>query len=63
MLVGQSCPSLRDPMDCSPLGSSVHGIQQAVILEWVKHLLNIFGIIGMVEEIIVYPFDGLYAKI
>ena len=31
----QSCPSLCDPMDCSPLGSSVHGIPQARILEWV----------------------------
>ena len=31
----QSCPSLCDPMDCSPPGSSVHGILQARILEWV----------------------------
>ena len=31
----QSCPTLCDPMDCSPLGSSVHGIFQAKILEWV----------------------------
>ena len=31
----QSCPILCDPMDCSPLGSSVHGILQARILEWV----------------------------
>ena len=31
----QSCPTLFDPMDCSPLGSSVHGISQARILEWV----------------------------
>ena len=30
-----SCPTLCDPMDCSPLGSSVHGILQARILEWV----------------------------
>ena len=29
----QSCPTLRDRMDCSPLGSSVHGIFQARILE------------------------------
>ena len=29
------CPTLCDPMDCSPLGSSVHGILQARILEWV----------------------------
>ena len=31
----QSCPTLCDPMDCSPLGSSLHGILQARILEWV----------------------------
>ena len=31
----QSCPNLCDPMDCSPSGSSVHGILQARILEWV----------------------------
>ena len=31
----QSCLTLCDPMDCSPPGSSVHGIFQARILEWV----------------------------
>ena len=31
----QSCPSLCDPMDCSPPGSSVHRILQAGILEWI----------------------------
>jgi len=31
----QSCPAICDPMDCSPLGSSVHGILQGRILEWV----------------------------
>ena len=31
----QSCLTLCDPRDCSPLGSSVHGILQARILEWV----------------------------
>ena len=33
--VAQSCPTLCDPMDCSAPGSSVHGIPQARILEWV----------------------------
>ena len=32
--VAQSCPTLSDPMDCSPLGASVHGIFQARVLEW-----------------------------
>ena len=31
----QSCPTLCDPMDCSFPGSSVHGILQARIVEWV----------------------------
>ena len=32
--VAQSCPTLGDPMDCSPAGSSIHGIFQARVLEW-----------------------------
>ena len=32
--VSQSCVTLGDPMDCSPPGSSVHGIFQARVLEW-----------------------------
>ena len=35
VLVIQSCPTLCDPMDCSLPGSSVRGILQAIILEWV----------------------------
>ena len=34
----QSCPTLCDPVDCSPPGSSVHGILQARKLEWVAML-------------------------
>ena len=33
--VAQSCPTLCNPMDCSPPGSSFHGILQARILEWI----------------------------
>ena len=33
--IAQSCPTLYDPMDCSPPGSCVHWILQARILEWV----------------------------
>ena len=32
--VAQSCPTLRDCMDCGLPGSSVHGIFQARVLEW-----------------------------
>ena len=35
VLIAQSCLTLCDPVDCSLLGSSVHGIIQAGILEWV----------------------------
>ena len=42
----QSCPTLSDPMDCSPPCSSVHGIFQAGVLEWVaiafSHLRSTF---------------------
>ena len=33
--IAQSCPTGSDPMDCSRPGSSVHGIFQARVLEWV----------------------------
>ena len=32
--VAQSCLTLSDPMDCSPPGSSIHGILQARVLKW-----------------------------
>ena len=35
VVVAQPCPTLCDPIDCSPPGSSVHGVLQARILEWV----------------------------
>ena len=36
VIVVQSCPTLFDPVDCSPPGSSVHGILEARILEWLS---------------------------
>ena len=38
--VTQSCLTLHDPMDCSPPGSSVYGIFQARVLEWVAIALS-----------------------
>ena len=35
VLVSQLCPTLCNPMDCSPPGSSLHGILQARMLEWI----------------------------
>ena len=39
MVIAQLCLALWDPMDCSSPGSSVHGILQARLLEWVYHSL------------------------
>ena len=40
VLAPQLCPTLCDPVDCSPPGSSVHGILQARILEWAANPLS-----------------------
>ena len=40
VLVAQLCLTLCDPMDCSPPGSSAHGILQARILEWLPFFLQ-----------------------
>ena len=42
--VAQSCPTLSDPMVCSLPGSSVHGIFQARVLEWVAIAFSLFGL-------------------
>ena len=43
--VSQSCPTLRDPMDCSPPGSSIHGILQARVLEWGAIAFSFYNIL------------------
>ena len=52
--VAQSYPTLCHPMDCSLLGSSVHGIFQARILEWVAISFSrkIFPTQGFIAELI-----------
>ena len=40
--VAQSCPTTSDPVDCSPLGSSVCGIFQARVLEWGAIAFSVF---------------------
>ena len=42
--VAQSCPTLRDTMDCSLPGSSVHGIFQARVLEWGATAFSVYKI-------------------
>ena len=41
--VAQSCPTLCDPMDCSLPGSSIHGIVQAGVLDWVAISLSMMS--------------------
>ena len=41
--VAQSCPTLGDPMDCSPTGSSVDGIFQEKVLQWVAIAFSIIS--------------------
>ena len=47
----QSCLTLCNPMDCSPPGSSVHGVLQARILEWVAlfYFLNFTNCISFAK--------------
>ena len=58
--VTQSCPTLSDLIDCSPPGSSVHGIFQARVLEWGAiafseesglegYKLHLWGMVAQVE--------------
>ena len=47
--VAQSCPTLSDPMDCSLAGSSVHGIFQARVLEWVAIALSKETIVEIIK--------------
>ena len=47
--VTQSCPTLHDPMDCSPPGSSIHGNFQARVLEWIaisfpEHMYHVVNV-------------------
>ena len=52
--VAQSCPTLWDLTDCSPPGSSVHGIFQARVLEWVT--ISFFPLLS-ITSFLSLPFD------
>ena len=65
--VTQSCPTLQDPVDCSPPGSSVHGIFQARVLEWVAisfsiPLLEGGKIIGIIIILLAIIYIGIIVK-
>ena len=44
--VAQSCLTLSDPMDCSLLGCSIHGIFQARVLEWGAIAFHVLAIVN-----------------
>ena len=48
----QSYPALRDPMDCSLPGSSVHGIVQARVLEWVAIAFSVLYMRSFIKNYI-----------
>ena len=47
--VTQSCLTLSDPMDCSLPGSSIRGIFQARVLEWVAIAFSVDGITNWID--------------
>ena len=59
--VAQSCPTLSDPMDFSPPGSSIHGIFQARALEWGAIAFSIL-MPGMYKKILLVAIIGIQNK-
>ena len=49
--VAQSCPTLSDPMDCSPPGSSIHGVFHTRLLDW-----------GAIDLSILTPYTKINSK-
>ena len=54
VLIIQSCPTLCNPVDCSLPGSSVHGLLQARILEWVA--IKISFVTDIIRSILMRTF-------
>ena len=52
--VTESCPTLSNPMDCSPPASSVHGIFQARVLESGAIAFSVLGYKVNIQKLIVY---------
>ena len=66
--VAKSCPTLSDPMDCSLPGSSIHGISQARVLEWVdiafsQRKLSTKELVLLLEKTLENPLDCKEIKI
>ena len=54
--VAQSCPTLLDLIDCSLPGSSVHGIPQARVLEWVAIAFSTIEYYSAIKNNEIVPF-------
>ena len=63
--VTQSCPTLSDPMDCSLPGSSIHGIFQARVLEWVAMIVELkpWHFLHLAVWLIHIPYLDLLAQL
>ena len=59
-LVTKSCPTLCDPMGCSPPSSSIHGVSQGRILEWVAILFSMGSSQGRYWTCISSLADGIF---
>ena len=59
MLMPQSCLTLCNPMGCSLPGSSVHGILQASILEWVKAKVKVSQLCPTLCDPMDYTVHGI----
>ena len=60
--VAQSCPTLSDPMDCSPPSSSIYGIFQARALEWGAIAFSDKGT-ATCKRYVAAPYPMLYPQI
>ena len=61
--IAQSCPTFSDPKDCSPPGSSIHGIFQARVLEWGAIVFSMDGIEGFKRPVESKEFHFFESKL
>ena len=61
--VAQSCPTLYDPMDHSLLGSSIHGILQGRVLEWVAVAFSSMEHYSTIKKDEIMPFAATWTDL